>query len=443
MWAIGCVSVVLLTGGLAFCDPVTCVYSEKLARDCNLDFLHQSKEWKTVRPRPKEFVERLLVFDEDARMTAEQALEHSWFYNEVHKNDFEDLYQRTIKHWRPRMPKLRLVEFQDSGVIGGLVHSKDVRDPSRRNSLRVQNAVEPPYKPFPRHMHSKLWPKRNPNGRLSEEVLSNIEKSFPSSAALLRTRSQSRSPARGLPTSIASAPATIQSSSRSRAISEPPLWRPFTLSTIRATDFPRESAARARFFRDTNSAARPTSRAGEPLMRAILPQWPRKHLDVPSTFESDFDLSSNQQGSAISPDRDLISRTTGHVAGVGISSPNTPVPKINVEGPTENIKLVFKNDEMSSSVEAGTPPRSGRLKRRISTASPTPRSRKHRGPVFELAEDDDSDESAEFTPRPGSVFDFVEGKGHSRITVPRQPLVSKSGADTVTRSTQKVFYLPR
>lgn len=44
MWAIGCVSVILLTGGLAFCDPVTNCFSEELSKDCNLEFLRNSTD---------------------------------------------------------------------------------------------------------------------------------------------------------------------------------------------------------------------------------------------------------------------------------------------------------------------------------------------------------------------------------------------------------------
>ncbi|ETI23516.1 hypothetical protein G647_05318 [Cladophialophora carrionii CBS 160.54] len=133
MWAVGCVTVVLLTGGLAFCDPSTNKYSERLAGDCNLNFLRDSKEWQSVRQRPKEFVERLLVLEEEARLTADGALQHPWFYNEVHKNDFEDLYQRTIKHWCPRIPRSNIVEFQDSGSIRNLKCSKAFLKPPRRS----------------------------------------------------------------------------------------------------------------------------------------------------------------------------------------------------------------------------------------------------------------------------------------------------------------------
>ncbi|RMZ89914.1 hypothetical protein DV736_g2845, partial [Chaetothyriales sp. CBS 134916] len=114
MWSLGCVTVILLTGGSAFNDPETNTYSEKLAKECNLAFLQQSSEWRQVRARPAAFVEKLLVLDEEQRMTAQQALDHEWFSNEIHRTNFEDLYHRTVKHWKRRSRRTNILKFQDA-----------------------------------------------------------------------------------------------------------------------------------------------------------------------------------------------------------------------------------------------------------------------------------------------------------------------------------------
>lgn len=184
MWALGCVAVVLLTGGLAFCDPVTNRYSEKLSKECNLVFLQKSADWQRLRIRPRAFVENLLVLDEDARMTAKEALNHTWFSNQIHKTDFEELYQRTIKSWRPKSPKAPIVEFMDHGSIKylscaqGYLESVSTKVP-RKSGL---TPVDEPYKPFPRAMHLALWPKRDVKERLSDEVLSAIENKWPATS---------------------------------------------------------------------------------------------------------------------------------------------------------------------------------------------------------------------------------------------------------------------
>lgn len=181
LWSVGCVSVVLLTGGLAFADPTTNLYSERLAKDCNLTFLEESNEWQSVRRRPKDFVEKLLVLDEAERPTAAEALKHLWFSNEVHRNDFEDLYQRTIRHWHPRPRKPPIVEFHDPAYKYLSQRSQDSSDLGRRFRQRDQDPVDPPYKPFPRNMHLHIWPKRDAKRRLSEEVLEAIENWGPGS----------------------------------------------------------------------------------------------------------------------------------------------------------------------------------------------------------------------------------------------------------------------
>ncbi|KEF60574.1 CAMK protein kinase [Exophiala aquamarina CBS 119918] len=181
MWAVGCVAVVLLTGGLAFCDPVTNYFSEKLSKDCNLEFLQKSTDWQSLRTRPREFVENLLVLDEDARMTAEAALNHSWFSDQPHKTEFESLYQRTVKTWHPKPPKAPVVDFMDDGSIKHLSCSQSYLEKTYNKLPRKRRyvPVEEPYKPFSRTMHFALLPKRDVGGRLSDEILSAIENNWP------------------------------------------------------------------------------------------------------------------------------------------------------------------------------------------------------------------------------------------------------------------------
>src|SRR3954447_25613204 len=105
LWSLGCVTVVLLTGGYPFFEAGSGEYSERLASDCNLDVLEQSQSWRNVGARPKAFVKGLLVLDERQRMSAKESLMHEWFTNDAHRTDFEEVYQRAIRYWRPRVPR--------------------------------------------------------------------------------------------------------------------------------------------------------------------------------------------------------------------------------------------------------------------------------------------------------------------------------------------------
>ena len=70
-------------------------------------------EWTAISHRAKDFVRSLLVLDEKARMTAEQALEHQWFMDQVSREILDDLYQRTIRGWVRRVATLDMIEYLD------------------------------------------------------------------------------------------------------------------------------------------------------------------------------------------------------------------------------------------------------------------------------------------------------------------------------------------
>lgn len=59
-------------------------------------------EWHHVGTRARDFVRQLLVLDDMKRMTVKHALRHSWFTNRAHKREFEALYRRSIRDWKPR-----------------------------------------------------------------------------------------------------------------------------------------------------------------------------------------------------------------------------------------------------------------------------------------------------------------------------------------------------
>jgi serine/threonine protein kinase len=148
LWSLGCVAVILLTGASAFTDPTTQQYSALLAKQCNLQSLQQSRDWKTVRQRPRNFVERLLVLAEDQRMTAAEALEHDWFSNDFHKTNFEELYKRAIKHWRPRPSRCDVFEFSDASSARRLARTHGIIRDKSPTGPRPSPLVDSHYRPF-------------------------------------------------------------------------------------------------------------------------------------------------------------------------------------------------------------------------------------------------------------------------------------------------------
>ncbi|KAF1947125.1 Pkinase-domain-containing protein [Clathrospora elynae] len=117
MWSIGSITATVLTGDVIFTDRTHPDYYKDprsvimgLAAVCDLSVLDDEyhPSWNVIGGRPKDFIKRLLVLEEDDRMTASEALVHPWFSS--YAEDFEDLYARSIADWVPRRKNLQLVE---------------------------------------------------------------------------------------------------------------------------------------------------------------------------------------------------------------------------------------------------------------------------------------------------------------------------------------------
>lgn len=86
LWAVGCTAAMLLTGAVDAPNK------------------ENSEAWKHVAKRPRDFVESLLVVDEMERLTAKQALAHSWLAHPSYAAEFEAVYDRAIRSWKPCLP---------------------------------------------------------------------------------------------------------------------------------------------------------------------------------------------------------------------------------------------------------------------------------------------------------------------------------------------------
>lgn len=100
LWSLGCLAAILLTGEPLFDD-----LPRDLEEGYRLEAIKKLKvrmERLKVGERAQDFVFRLLQHDASKRMNVKQALRHEWFTNASHKADFEALYCRSIRDWKPR-----------------------------------------------------------------------------------------------------------------------------------------------------------------------------------------------------------------------------------------------------------------------------------------------------------------------------------------------------
>ncbi|KAK5201597.1 hypothetical protein LTR16_002119 [Cryomyces antarcticus] len=124
MWSVGSVTALLLTGDVLFADPLHERWNQNpgevllsLAAKCDLNAIDHSKKWESVGHRPKNFIKKLLVLDETQRMTVQLVLQHSWFTNKHHTAEFEAVYERAIKDWKPRRKVFNVVEFLGNSTL--------------------------------------------------------------------------------------------------------------------------------------------------------------------------------------------------------------------------------------------------------------------------------------------------------------------------------------
>jgi serine/threonine protein kinase len=112
MWSIGCIAAALLAGSPPFASGK---HDDKhsilrLMSRCDLEFMNTNKTWKLVGQRSKDFIRKLLILEEDKRMTATQALAHPWFTNEHHAAAFKALYENAVRDWQPPRKVFKMVE---------------------------------------------------------------------------------------------------------------------------------------------------------------------------------------------------------------------------------------------------------------------------------------------------------------------------------------------
>ncbi|KAI9777818.1 MAG: hypothetical protein M1835_005124 [Candelina submexicana] len=110
MWALGELTVVLFTGDLSSTPSVDLGNAMHPAQSWDFARLEAILQEKDVERRPKDFIKKLLVLDEAARLTATQALNHCWFTHEGLKDEWEAVYQRSLHGWKPRPSSHNIIE---------------------------------------------------------------------------------------------------------------------------------------------------------------------------------------------------------------------------------------------------------------------------------------------------------------------------------------------
>jgi serine/threonine protein kinase len=159
MWSIGSITATILTGEMLFTHRDDSDYHADAqaaiigrAALCDLSVLDEEyhPRWSKMNDTTKDFIRGLLVLAEDARMTAPEALSHSWF-SSFHV-DSEEAYRRLVADWEPRTNQEQLVERVSMPAPNPTTAACSIRSYSRVLSSRFfpQTGAEFPQHGLPR-----------------------------------------------------------------------------------------------------------------------------------------------------------------------------------------------------------------------------------------------------------------------------------------------------
>lgn len=156
LWSLGILTTTLLTGS----SVVPRVELSQLSQVQLLDRLFgtPSAQWQNVAPRALRFLRGLLILNPDMRLTATEALNHSWFKKPLSEATLlEDRYERVIRFWRKRDDE-QVIETLPSKVTVNQEDQMVKLAPKFRR--KIPDATLSPYFGLDRH----LLP-RNPSKR--------------------------------------------------------------------------------------------------------------------------------------------------------------------------------------------------------------------------------------------------------------------------------------
>ncbi|KAL8638410.1 MAG: hypothetical protein Q9228_004432 [Teloschistes exilis] len=133
MWSIGCVTAAMLIGRSAFVmsqastgrQPSAATVINAAAK-CDLGVLDDVDVWGEIDSAAKDFIKRLLVLDERSRLTADEAISHTWFTQERHGHRMAKRYDEAIASWKPCGTSWDFQENLDR-FINGRLGEKDAR----------------------------------------------------------------------------------------------------------------------------------------------------------------------------------------------------------------------------------------------------------------------------------------------------------------------------
>lgn len=156
MWSLGVLTACMLTGHSVIPrDEMSQLSQQEIAeRFLGLD-AHTRHKWQDLTPRALRFLRRLLSIKPEQRMTASQALEHSWFKEPLTEATLlETKYWQVIQFWTPRSNGDQVIEHLPSRIK--LVPAEQPVKAGPKFHHNIPDTSNSPYFSLDRHLRETV-----------------------------------------------------------------------------------------------------------------------------------------------------------------------------------------------------------------------------------------------------------------------------------------------
>jgi serine/threonine protein kinase len=151
LWSLGVLTACLFTGEAVIPRDEPAELSQDEVKDRVSGMVHRRTrpQWLKIPKRARRFILSLLVIDPDLRMTADQALEHSWYSKPPREAEaLKAAVERINKDW-----KQRKINDEVTEALPGVVLKKP---PVVKSRYKVLDASASPYFSLDRHLRPTM-----------------------------------------------------------------------------------------------------------------------------------------------------------------------------------------------------------------------------------------------------------------------------------------------
>lgn len=99
MWSIGVVATTILTDMMPFCPSADASLPDAKQYAVKIQRLEKWQPWLDLNNAPRDFVRKLLILEESARLTAEKALQHKWVTDTRYCEAYNRVYKKATSRW--------------------------------------------------------------------------------------------------------------------------------------------------------------------------------------------------------------------------------------------------------------------------------------------------------------------------------------------------------